>query len=141
VLCLGLPLSRSAVTCRVAGGPSMTVVFRPFWHAHGPGPSRASSSRSQVTMQSVRAAACLTWDAPSVDVRWRLLLPVVIVTHLVTRQLASRFPERVAWEISRARRSRLALLAQALLSVNYRAAPVSLPGRGAQRARDNAWLT
>jgi hypothetical protein len=35
------------------------------------------------------AAACLTWERPSVDVRWRPLLSVMIVTHLVTRLPAS----------------------------------------------------
>jgi hypothetical protein len=42
-----------------------------------------------------RAAACLTLEVPSVDVRWRPLLSVVIVTHLVTRLLApTRKPGR-----------------------------------------------
>ena len=50
----------------------------------------ASSSRSQVMVGSARAAACLTWVAPSVYVRWRPLLSVVIVTHLVTRLLVRR---------------------------------------------------
>jgi hypothetical protein len=31
-----------------------------------------------------------SWETSSVDVRWRPLLWVVIVTHLVTRTLASR---------------------------------------------------
>lgn len=52
--------------------------------------SATSSSRSQVQTSAVGAAACLTWQAPSVDVRWRTPLPVVIVTHLVTRSLAGR---------------------------------------------------
>ena len=49
----------------------------------------ASSSRSQRAMRTARAAAYLTWEAPSVGVRWRPLLSVVIVTHLVTRSLTS----------------------------------------------------
>ncbi len=39
--------------------------------------------------------ACLAWEATSVDVRWRPLLPVVIVTHLDTRSRASRWYERL----------------------------------------------
>lgn len=31
----------------------------------------------------------MTWEPSSVNVRWRLLLSVVIVTHLVTRPLVS----------------------------------------------------
>ena len=50
----------------------------------------ASSSRSQVTVRAARDEACLSWEASSADVRWRPLLPVVIVTHFVTRSLASR---------------------------------------------------
>jgi len=49
----------------------------------------ASSSQSQVTMRAARASACLTWEASSVDVRWRPPLSVAIVTDLVTRSLAS----------------------------------------------------
>ena len=45
----------------------------------------ASSSRSQVAMPTASDAACLTWELPSVSVRWRPLLAVAIVTHLVTR--------------------------------------------------------
>jgi hypothetical protein len=45
----------------------------------------ASSSRSQVPIRTASAAACLTWEALSVDVRWRPRLSAVIVTHLVTR--------------------------------------------------------
>jgi len=52
---------------------------------------RASSSRSQVTVRTARASACLTWVAPSVNVRWRPLLSVAIVAHLVTRLLSSRY--------------------------------------------------
>ena len=40
-------------------------------------------------MRTASAAPCLTWKAASVDVRWRPLLSVVIVTHLVTRSLAA----------------------------------------------------
>ena len=36
-------------------------------------------------MRTTRTAAYLSWEAPSVDVRWRPLLSVVIVTQLVTR--------------------------------------------------------
>jgi hypothetical protein len=43
----------------------------------------ASSSRSQVATRTTRAAACLTWEVLSVDVRWRHLLSVVILTPLV----------------------------------------------------------
>jgi hypothetical protein len=45
----------------------------------------ASSSRSQVQTRITSAAERPTWDGLSVDVRWRPLLAVVIVTHLVTR--------------------------------------------------------
>jgi hypothetical protein len=51
-------------------------------------PVLASSSRSQVTARAASAAACLTWERPSVDVRWRPPLAAAIVTHLVTRSLA-----------------------------------------------------
>lgn len=50
----------------------------------------ASSSRTQVTTPTASAGACLTWEALSVDVRWRPRLSVVIVTHLVTRSSADR---------------------------------------------------
>ena len=43
----------------------------------------ASLSRSQVAVQTAYSATCLTWVAPSIDVRWRPALSVVIVTHLV----------------------------------------------------------
>ena len=62
----------------------------------------ASSSRSQRAMRTARAAACLTWEALSVGVRWRPLLSVVIVTHLVTRSLVSRWRERLLRSSSRA---------------------------------------
>jgi hypothetical protein len=32
---------------------------------------------------------CLTWERPSVDVRWRLPLAVAIVTYLVAHSLVS----------------------------------------------------
>ena len=35
-----------------------------------------------LSTQTTRAAACLTWEALSFDVRWRPLLSVVIVTRL-----------------------------------------------------------
>jgi hypothetical protein len=52
----------------------------------------ASSSRSQVAVRTARAAACLTWEAPSVSVRWRPLLSVVIVSlgYPVARESVSR---------------------------------------------------
>ena len=53
----------------------------------------ASSSRSQVAAPTASAGARLTWEAPSVDVRWRPLLAVAIVTHFVTPLLASRCRE------------------------------------------------
>ena len=52
--------------------------------------SAASSSRSQVAVLPASAAACLTWEASSTDVRWCPWLWVAIVTHLVTRP--SRMP-------------------------------------------------
>jgi len=45
--------------------------------------------------RAARAAAGPTWEAPSVDVRWRPQLSVMIVTHLVTRSLASWCHERL----------------------------------------------
>ena len=44
-------------------------------------------SRSQRAMRAARAAACLTWHASSVNVRWCPPLSVAIVTHLVTQSL------------------------------------------------------
>jgi hypothetical protein len=52
----------------------------------------ASSSRSQVPVRPTSAVACLTCDRSSVCVRWRPPLSVAIVTHFVTRALASRSP-------------------------------------------------
>jgi len=45
----------------------------------------ASSSRSQIAVWPASALARLTWQALSVDVRWRPPPSVAIVTHLVTR--------------------------------------------------------
>ena len=61
----------------------------------------ASSSRSQVAMQTARAAARLTWEAPSVGVRWRSLPSVVIVTHLVTRVACDSVPRVAAFNFRR----------------------------------------
>jgi hypothetical protein len=55
----------------------------------------ASSSPRQVAALTASAAARLTWEAPSADVRWRPVLSVAIVTHLVTRSLASPCCERL----------------------------------------------
>ena len=52
------------------------------WHASAL--DRASSPRSQVAARSAIAAACLTWERPSVSVRRRPPLVAAIVTHLVT---------------------------------------------------------
>jgi hypothetical protein len=38
-------------------------------------------------MRTAMSAACLTWEAPSADVRWRPSLAMVTVTRLVTRLL------------------------------------------------------
>jgi hypothetical protein len=45
----------------------------------------ASSSRSQLAVSTASAASCLTWERLSVSVRWRPLLALAIVTHLVTQ--------------------------------------------------------
>jgi len=50
----------------------------------------ALSSRSQVAARAASAVACLTCERPSVSVRWRPPLAVAILTHFVTRSLASR---------------------------------------------------
>ncbi len=44
----------------------------------------ASSSRSQRARSPTTTLPCLTCLAPSVDVRWRPLVSVAVVTHLVT---------------------------------------------------------
>jgi len=54
----------------------------------------ASSSRSQVTAWTASAAACLAWEAPSIDVRWRPPLVIAIVTHLATRLASTSHPGR-----------------------------------------------
>ena len=45
----------------------------------------ASSSRSQLAMQTAGAVAWLTWEATSVGVLWRPLVATAVVTHIVTR--------------------------------------------------------
>jgi hypothetical protein len=56
----------------------------------------ASSSRSQRARRTAGAAACLAREALSASVRCRLSTAVVvIVTHLVTRSIASRCRERL----------------------------------------------
>ena len=78
-------LGCSALAIRRSGGdhmPSKLVGVAGFEPA-------ASSSRSQVAVPTASGAACLTWERPSVSVRWCPLLAVVIVTHLVTRSLLS----------------------------------------------------
>jgi hypothetical protein len=55
----------------------------------------ASSSRRQRARRTASAAACLAWEALSASVRCRPPLSVVIVTHLVTRPIASRCRERL----------------------------------------------
>jgi hypothetical protein len=57
----------------------------------------ASSSRSQVLAGTASRAALLAWDRPSMSVRWRPPVSMVIVTHLVTRSLASRYRDRLSW--------------------------------------------
>jgi len=103
-------------------------------------PSWASSSRSQVAMWTTRAAACLTWEAPSVGVRWRPLLSAGIVNHLVTRSLASRSRERLLRRSSGAilRPVMLELSHQTQVSVDDRLAPPLLLRSGTQRARDHS---
>jgi hypothetical protein len=65
----------------------------------------ASSSRSQVTVRAASTAACLTWERPSIRVRWRPPLVVAIVTHLVTRSPESSWltvsARRSSWHLSR----------------------------------------
>ena len=92
----------------------------------------ASSSRSQVPMWAARAAARLTWARPSVSVRWRPLLAVAIVTHLVTRSLARLRRERLVR--SSPRRLVLQLTPRAGVSVAG-AFTSPLPPSGTQRAR------
>jgi hypothetical protein len=47
--------------------------------------SAASWSRSQLATWTVRDEASLTWESPSIGVRWCPSLATAIVTHLVTR--------------------------------------------------------
>lgn len=54
----------------------------------------ASSSRSQIAMRTASAGESLTWEAPSVGIRWSPPLSVAIISHLITRLLASRRPAR-----------------------------------------------
>jgi hypothetical protein len=54
------------------------------WSTSGPQPW-AFSSRSQDLARAASAAACSTWDRPSVSACYRPPLSVAIVTHLVTR--------------------------------------------------------
>ena len=58
---------------------------QPWWSAIA---DLASSSRSQVAIRTACVAARLTWEAPSVNVRWRPSLAMAIVTHLVTRPVS-----------------------------------------------------
>jgi hypothetical protein len=72
--------------------PGFRPVLARGWHDRPPRPRYrrwASSSRSQVAARATGAMAYLTWERPSVDVRWRLSLAVAIVTQLVTRSLMS----------------------------------------------------
>jgi hypothetical protein len=52
-----------------------------------PKPSNSVGCQGRSVRAARGAAACLTWEALSVDVRWRASLPAVIVTHFVTRSL------------------------------------------------------
>jgi len=71
--------------------PSLSVGPNPMllWSILVVSFSAASSSRSQVAARATSAMAYLTWERPSVDVRWRPSLAVAIVTQLVTRSLMS----------------------------------------------------
>jgi hypothetical protein len=97
----------------------------------------ASSSRSQCAMRTARAAACLAWEPLSAGFRWRPLLSVVIVTHFVTRSLASRRRERLLRRLSGAglRPVMLQLGDRTDVSVDDRLAPRLLLRSGTQRAR------
>jgi len=96
---------------------------------------------------AARAAVHLTWQASSVDVRWRPPLSVAIVTYFVTQSVASRSAPD-AGDSSRPRRHR-GSMARCVLSFNHRGttfpvdrAPPGVggavhrerPGRGAYRA-------
>jgi Tetratricopeptide repeat len=47
----------------------------------------AHSSRSQITVRTTRAAVCLIWERPSVNVRQRPVMNLPIVTQLTARVL------------------------------------------------------
>jgi len=69
---------------------SLHVIFGAYVPSVCPGfGSVASSSRSQVAVYAASAAACLTWERPSVTVRWRPPLLVAIVTQVRDRFVAS----------------------------------------------------
>src|SRR5260370_17281777 len=52
-----------------------------------PTPSNSAGCRGRSVRAARGAAASLTWEALSVDVRWCASLPAVIVTNFVTRPL------------------------------------------------------
>jgi hypothetical protein len=98
----------------------------------------ASSSRSQITVRSARAPACLTWKAESVGVHWRSLMSAVIVTHLVTRLLAIRCRDRLHRRSSGVslRSVALELSARTDVSVDDR---LALPHSPIRHARYTGW--
>ena len=120
-----------------ASTPSSPRHLARLWSA-SPVPSRlrppcaATSSRSQVPMRAARAAACLTWQASSVYVRWRPPLSVVIVTQLATRWLAGRCREPLLRRSSGDGLLRfiLQLSCQAEVSGDWPLPPSGLPNRG-----------
>ena len=57
-------------------------------------------------MRTTRAAAYLSWEAPSVNVRWRAAVGMTIVTDLVTRSLVSRRRQRLLRKVIWDRASR-----------------------------------
>jgi hypothetical protein len=85
-------ISLTAKHVKLASVPSPSAAAAKS--AHTSHRALASSYRSQVAVPTASAAACLTWTRPSVSVRWRPLLAMAIVTHLVTRLLASRHQYR-----------------------------------------------
>ena len=66
----------------------------------------ASSSRSQVTLPTTSAAACLTWERFSASVRERPSMKVGVVTQLVTQRGGSL----AAQHVSRGEGSRVGIL-------------------------------
>jgi len=74
---------------RLVAKPALNCDFSSQWFSSC-NDSVASSSRSQVAARTASAAAHLAWDRPSVDVRWRPLLAVAIVTHFVTQSFSRR---------------------------------------------------